>query len=220
MTITAVSFVPCAPLLVPEVAGGAAALDDDLREASLDVTKRLLDADVVVVVAPAEQPGSWDGETTWSFAGFGVQRPGVDAAAALQWPLGIGAWLLDAAGWDGARRYLGVTPDESKASVPAGRVAVLAVGDGSARRTEKAPGHLDDRAAGFDATIAAALATGDLSTLHDLDPVLAADLMCAGAPVWRWIAAAVGDARPSAAELLVDDARYGVAYFVAAWTFA
>ncbi|MBV9485966.1 MAG: hypothetical protein JO246_07895, partial [Frankiaceae bacterium] len=90
---------------------------------------------------------------------------------------------------------------------------------GSSRRTEKAPGHLDDRAAGFDASIARALAGGDPVALGRIDPELATDLMCAGAPVWRWLAAALGDDRPTTADLLVDDARYGVGYFVAGWRF-
>jgi hypothetical protein len=94
--------------------------------------------------------------------------------------------------------------------------AYLVVGDGSARRTERSPGYVDPRAEPFDAAVAAALADGDAGALRDLDPVLGADLLAAGVPAWR----AVGDAlagRRYEADLLYDEAPYGVGYFVAVW---
>jgi hypothetical protein len=97
---------------------------------------------------------------------------------------------------------------------------VLAVGDGSACRTEKAPGHLDVRAEAFDAAIAACLAAGDVEGLARIDPTLAAELMCAGLPVWRWLRAAMSGQAVVAADLTIDVAPYGVAYFVASWTLA
>jgi hypothetical protein len=218
VTITAVSFVPCAPLLVPDVAGGSASLDDDIRDACLTVTRSLHDAEEIVVVAPTDAPGQWDSEASWDFRGFGVSRDG-RAGPVLPWQLGIGAWFLDGSGWTGARRYLGVTQSDGYLDLPQRRVGLLAVGDGSACRTEKAPGHLDERAAGFDELVATMLRTGDVDGLGRLDGELATQLMCSGFAVWRAVRAALDEARPSGAELLVDDARYGVGYFVAAWTF-
>jgi hypothetical protein len=51
-------------------------------------------------------------------------------------------------------------------------VGVVALGDGSARRSEKAPGYVDPRAAAHDADVAAALAGGDAEglLLHDEAP--------------------------------------------------
>ena len=60
---------------------------------------------------------------------------------------------------------------------------LLVVADGSARRTEKAPGHLDDRAAAVDQAIVDAIRDsrdGGLERLLDLDPALCAELLVAG----------------------------------------
>lgn len=73
--------------------------------------------------------------------------------------------------------------------------ALLVVADGSARRTEKAPGHLDPRAAAVDDTIVGAVrdcATGGLEGLLDLDPALCADLLVTGRAPLQVLAAAVG----------------------------
>ncbi|UMG91169.1 hypothetical protein [Nocardioides sp. TF02-7] len=53
---------------------------------------------------------------------------------------------------------------------------VLVVGNGSAKRTEKAPGHLDERAEAFDAAVGAALLAPDPAALAALDERLAAEL--------------------------------------------
>ena len=72
---------------------------------------------------------------------------------------------------------------ELAASAP--RVALLAVGDGTARRSASAPGYLDERAAPFDEAVERAVRDGDLPALAALDPALAADLMAAGRPAWQ-----------------------------------
>jgi hypothetical protein len=223
MSIAAVAFVPAAPLLVPQVAGGSAALDEPMRAASLEAVALALDyrPAEVVVVAPTTSVGEWAQDATWDFAGFGVSRTPPDSRPVLPWSLGIGAWLLDEAGWDGPRRYLGVTHGNVTAGV-AGEAdiatVVIAVGDGSACRTERAPGYLDDRAEPFDEVIAGLLARGDAAGLGGLDDELASDLLCAGLPVWRWVAAAVADAEITAADLAMHVAPYGVGYFVARWS--
>lgn len=221
MTLLAVGFVPAAPLLVPALAGAAASLDADLRDASLAAVKRLMDVapSEIVVAAPVPSAGEWPSDTTWDFAGFGVRRPAEPRAARLPWPLGIGAWLLDEAGSQAPRRYLGIAADADPGDVqlPEG-AAVLAIGDGSACRTEKAPGHLDPRAEAFDAGIADCLGAGDVARLAATDAELAAELMCAGLPVWRWLAVALAGQSVSASELTADVAPYGVGYFVASWT--
>jgi hypothetical protein len=209
-------------LLVPSVAGGSATVDADLREASLAATRALFAAatDAVVVVAPTTGNREWPPSAASGFSGFGLPREHPVPELVLPWPLGIGAWLLDEAGWRDDRRYLGVdgevaaSPDELPATV-----GVLAVGDGTACRTEKAPGYLDERAAGFDQEVGRILATGDPPGFDSLDAALAGELLCRGLPVWRCVAGLVGAAPPSTSELVVDDARYGVGYFVASWRF-
>lgn len=104
----------------------------------------------------------------------------------------------------------------------AGR-SVLVVLNGSACRTEKAPGYLDERAESFDASLRAALATPAADTLRRLDLALAEEL-------WADVAVAprlgdlLGDAGAgtvsgSARTVAVDfDASpYGVQYWVIRW---
>jgi hypothetical protein len=219
VTVRTVGFVPMAPLLVPAVAGGSARLDDDLRRACLVVAKRLT-ADApseVVVAAPTDPPGEWDERHTWDFVGFGVPRTGPLDRSRLPWSLGIGAWLLDEVGWSGPRRYIGVDGTVMAGDEPSGDVAVLVLGDGSARRTEKAPGHLDVRAEPFDNEIARLLASGGVVGLATIDGELGDELLCAGRPVWRWLGSLIGSRAVVSADLLAHTAPYGVGYFVAYW---
>jgi hypothetical protein len=230
VSIEAVAFVPAAPLLVSQVTGGSAALDEPLRVACIDVVRRALEQnpDEVVVLAPTLSTGPWPADAIWNFAGFGVARTPPDLRPALPWALGIGAWLLDEAGWDGHRRYVGVTSsplDPGATSTLLGAAVgdprsqvVIAVGDGSACRTERAPGYFDDRAERFDEQIADLLAGGDAAGFGQLDEVVAGDLLCAGLPVWRWLTEAIAGAEVTSAELVTHIAPYGVAYFVALWS--
>jgi hypothetical protein len=169
-------------------------------------------------------------------AGASVAGLTVAAAPSLPLSLTVGAWLLASVGWSGDRSALGVPAGHSPgqaadlgeqlvAQVRRGeRLALLVMGDGSARRTLKAPGGLDERAAAFDAAAAAALAGPDPAGLLDLDPELAVELLAAGRASWQVLAgallAATRDDTPSKAwssELTYDDAPYGVGYLVAVW---
>ncbi|WP_035945757.1 hypothetical protein, partial [Knoellia flava] len=72
---------------------------------------------------------------------------------------------------------------------------MLVVADGSARRTEKAPGHLDPRSHEVDDVIVAALrgaADGGLDGLLTLDTNLCADLLVAGRAPLQVLAGAAG----------------------------
>ncbi|MYS10928.1 hypothetical protein GTW71_31860, partial [Streptomyces sp. SID6041] len=88
---------------------------------------------------------------------------------------------------------------------------------GSACRTVKAPGYLDERAAGFDAEAARALGAADAAALLALEPELAYELKAAGRAPWQVLAGAAEDADLDG-RLLFEDAPYGVGYFVAAWS--
>ena len=92
--------------------------------------------------------------------------------------------------------------------------SVLVVGNGSARRTEKAPGHLDERADTFDADLGRVLRAGDTDALRDLDRDLAADLLAVVGPI-----AALAGLLPAGArgEMLYDDDPFGVKYWVMRW---
>lgn len=220
MTLADVVFVPAAPLLVPAVAGGGDDLDAEMRDGCLALVASALGGrDQALVVAPTAVTGEWPGAATWDFGGFGVPRPDAAGRERLPWSLGIGAWLLDAAGWAGSRGYVGITPSGSPSAgdLAAGSTVVLVVGDGSACRTEKAPGYLDERAEAFDAGIEAALRAGDAAALAATDEVLAGELLCRSVPAWRWVAAAAAGRSVTEATMAFAAAPYGVAYFVARW---
>lgn len=95
------------------------------------------------------------------------------------------------------------------------RTGVLVLGDGSARRGEKAPGYVDERAFPFDELVTQALAAGDPEPLRRLDPELAAELLVAGRAAWQVLAAAV--AGPAEVVSAYADDPFGVLYHVAVW---
>ncbi|ARF57792.1 class III extradiol dioxygenase subunit B-like domain-containing protein [Streptomyces gilvosporeus] len=236
--LVAAAICPCPPLLVPEVAAGAAPELDTLRAACLDAVGVLAAArpDRLIVLGPAEQAGRGPHPqgALGSFRGFGVDLEVSLGAADDEAPerelppsLAVGAWLLTRADWDDAPvEGLGVgeplTRDrclpvgrELAASAP--RIALLVMGDGSARRSVKAPGYFDERAEGFDAAAARALGSADTAALTALDEELAADLQASGRACWQVLAGAAQGADLHG-ELLHEEAPYGVGYFVAAWS--
>ena len=87
----------------------------------------------------------------------------------------------------------------------------LAVGNGSAKRTEKAPGHVDERALAFDDALGAALRAG---TLADLDLTLAGELWADTDAI-----AALGRLLPAGLPASIDYEAdpFGVQYWVARW---
>ena len=89
---------------------------------------------------------------------------------------------------------------------------LLVVANGSATRTEKAPGHFDERAAAFDEALGAALRAGDLS---GVDLSLADEL-------WADVAGldALAGLRATDVQVDYDDAPYGVQYWVVRWQCA
>jgi len=96
------------------------------------------------------------------------------------------------------------------------RIGLLVMGDGSARRSLKAPGYLDARAVGFDDGVRACLQSGRLAGLADLDPALATELLVAGRAAWQVLAGAVGEVEGSS-RLHYSDDPFGVWYPVFSW---
>jgi hypothetical protein len=219
-----IAFCPCPPLLLPTVEGRSAPETSALRAACADAVEAVLAAgpEVVVVVGPGAV-GRYGAGDAGDLRGVGVDVE-VPFAGRVRpdgrrtpTSLTLGAWLLDRAGYGGLR--LGVGPEDlgaALADLPAGG-AVLALGDGSARRSVKAPGYLDDAAAPFDAAVAAALAAGDAAALAGIDAAEGERLLAAGVPVWRAVGRALAG-WPVQARLLHDEAPFGVGYLVAAWT--
>ncbi|MFD7298477.1 class III extradiol dioxygenase subunit B-like domain-containing protein [Streptomyces sp. NPDC059897] len=227
--LVAAAVCPCPPLLVPEVAAGAAPELDAARAACDEAIAALLAAepDVVWVIGEGPRTGVHEPGARGSFRPFGVDvdvhlgaAPSDTVEATLPPSLSVGAWLLARAGWTGAVRGYETAGDGSAFSgaADAERVGFLVMGDGTACRTLKAPGYLDERAEGVDAAVAAALRDLDADgTLANLDPDLARELKISGRAPWQLLSAA-WDKRDGTGRLLYEDAPYGVGYFVASWT--
>jgi hypothetical protein len=90
----------------------------------------------------------------------------------------------------------------------------LAVGNGSACRSEKAPGFLDEASFDFDVGLADALTTPDPTALAGMDPTTSAALLAATEGI-----RALGEVLTSAhvATVDYDDDPYGVQYWVVRW---
>jgi hypothetical protein len=232
--LVAAAVCPHPPLIVPELAAGAAAELHEVRAACDEALRRLVNSepDLVVAVGPdAKESGVRElaADVRGSFLSYGVDISiGANPARKRQLPLSlsVGAWLLQRSSWDGARCFVAVGGDTDvntclstgkHLALRGERIAFLVLGDGSARRSENAPGYVDDRAALYDEDIRRALQCGDVSALAELDPTLAADLLVSGRPAWQVLAGAAQDVDVTAA-LLAHEAPYGVAYFVASWT--
>ncbi|ROP46083.1 class III extradiol dioxygenase subunit B-like domain-containing protein [Streptomyces sp. PanSC9] len=236
--LVAAAVCPCPPLLVPEVAAGAAPELDAARAACADALGVLAAArpDLLVVLGTAEQSGRgpFPQGTPGSFRGFGVDvavrlgaAPETVPERELPPSLAVGAWLLERTGWaDAPIEGLGIgeplAPERCvevgrEIGARAGRVALLVMGDASACRSVKAPGYLDERAAPFDAEVARVLGAADVAGVRALDAELAQELKAAGRAPWQVLAGAAEGA-DLGGNLLYEDAPYGVGYLVATWS--
>ncbi|MFD5426430.1 hypothetical protein [Streptomyces sp. NPDC127084] len=244
--LVAAAVCPCPPLLVPDVAAGAAPELDAARAACARALDDLaaVRPDRLVVIGPAcpGEAGAYPQGTPGSFSGYGVDAgvrlggagdvPAAPEAAQgrrLPAALAVAAWLLDQAGWaavpvEGLAVDPLLSPErcvETGRELAAGeaRTALLIMGDGSACRTLKAPGYLDERAAAFDSAAARALGAADTAALMAIDASLASELKAAGRAPGQVLAGAAEGTGP-VGRMLYEDAPFGVGYFVAAWLCA
>lgn len=237
--LIAAAVVPHPPVLVPEVAQALSPDLDTLRAACATALGRLYTAgaDELLIVGAGPE-GSAQVAHLGGFHAYGVDLavdgkwgPMSQDATPMTLPFLIAAWLLRDRPAEPVRRPLMV--DERTGAVPAigeardprethetreTRQAMLVLGDGTACRTLQAPGHFDDRAESYDAAVAEALATADAKALASLDPELSNALQVAGLPAWKILAdTAIASEAEYEAELLYNEAPYGVGYFVATW---
>ena len=233
--ITACAFVPSTPLLIPEVASGAASELEDLRRAAIDAVGRAVgSADRVVIIGAGAETRLFI-DAVGTMAGFGVPvtvavRPHGEAISAeptnqLGVAATLGVWLLDQTTHSGSRSVLEIAIDENQKRIDeiaaeisssSDSIALVVVADGSAARTEKAPGYLHPDAIAFDVLVEAALTTGDAQALAALDQAQAQAVISSGWPAWHvaGLAMASHDVKASFDRF---DATYGVGYFVATW---
>ncbi|TDE39459.1 hypothetical protein [Actinomadura sp. 6K520] len=231
--LVSAAVCPHPPLLVPAVAGEAAPELDGLRAACDEAVGRLGGADVLVAVGGAPETRTYGPDAYATLRPYGLSwtipdHP-EDGAEALPLSLSIGRWLLRRQGAGDDARHEAIAfdarPEECLAlgrrlAESAERVALLVMGDGTACRSEQAPGYLDERAAPYDGAVAHALGKADAAALAALDADLSRELQVAGRAAWQVLAGAAGAAGAAgfSAGLLADEAPYGVGYFVAAWS--
>jgi hypothetical protein len=220
--LTAVAIIPSAPVLVPELAGAAAAEVADLREAVLQAAAALPQRWIAVGVgATASRTGP---DAAGTFAGFGVDvpvalSPGTHPVAHLPLCALITGWVrgqVQPAAAAQVRCYV-----NGDVAVDAGRslraeldadsdpVGVLIVADGCHTLTPSAPGGYEP---------------ADVAVQNDLDDALAGGNPTALAQL---PAAVVGRAAfgvlaglepaPRTATELYRGAPYGVGYFAGVW---
>jgi hypothetical protein len=212
--ISAAALCPWPPLLVRELTGADPVLPELRAACAAAVAALLTDGpELVAVVAPGPDTTTWPADGRLNAAAFGGlpghPPPGAGVGygrPALPPAAGIGAYLLDQAGYQGPRVIWTVSEEEPPAGcrklgaelAAAGpRTALLALGDGSARRGPKAPGAFDPRAAAFDAEVERAVRDADLDALLAIDPALARDLMATGRPAWQVLAGALASTGPA-----------------------
>jgi hypothetical protein len=211
--VSAVAFCPHPPLLRPGIATGTEIETYSLRSACNVAVDRLINASSgQLLVLGADGP-----LVDWQ--GF-VPRLIDEDRQPMPLSLRVGAWLLSGRTLASDPMYLAITRDGEPVTpwpdLPAA-TGVLVMGDGSARRSLKGPGYLDERAEPFDATVVKALADGSAQSLADLDLELASHLLAAGAPAWKAAASLLGADSRWNADVLYADAPYGVMYTVASW---
>jgi hypothetical protein len=234
--LVAAALCPAPPLLARELTGGSPVVPE-LRQACRDAVAAALSPrpDLVAVIGTAAETGAWDAATEADLAAFAPALHAANAGPAaadggggtLPVALGLGGRLLDQAGYRGRRVLHAVSEDLPPADCAAlgarlaeldARVTLVVMADGSARRTLKAPGYLDERSGPFDAAAERALRSGDLASLLDLDAALARELMATGRPGWHVLAGAARGVR-AVCEVGYRGDPFGVFYLAATLAF-
>ncbi len=235
--LVAAAVCPHPPLLVPQAMGAAgprgdAGMGDVLAACDAAVAGlKAAEPDVIVVVGGAETSAVYDGPAAGSLREYGVAFSTGTGEPVLPLSLTVGVWLLARAdherGGASAPRVLLRAVDRATSAAEclrlgdalarqADRVAMLAMGDGPARKAVGVPGAPDPAAEGYDTEVAAALAAADPARLARLAPSLDDELMVAGRAVWQVLAGAA-DGRRLRGQLRCAAAPFDVSYLVASW---
>jgi hypothetical protein len=231
--LSAIAIVPSAPVLVPELAGAAAAEVADLAAAVVAAAAVLPPRWIVVGTSPEDVVVS--PESTGTFAGFGADvrvRLAPQGGAAqvrdgtpTEMPLCalMAGWIRGKARPDGSVQVRAYASDhEPAAALVRGRqlraeidqdsdaIGVLIVADGVNTLTPPAPGGYDPGSADGQRLLDDALAGGDVDVLTRLP----------GGVVGRvafMVLAGLTEPGPRSAKELYRGAPYGVGYFAGVW---
>ena len=238
--LIAAAVCPHPPLLIPAATGALAAPANDADDAELErlrtachqaVAALLAERpDLIVVAGGAERTTEYPPRAPGRLHDYGVPVTVGEAGdePALPLSLTVGKWLLwphgavRAAWWGIATDALSAECVQlgEKLAALAPRVALLAMGDGPARRARAAPGATDPEADRYDAQLADALAAADPGALAALDPRQDRTLEIAGRAAWQVLAgaAAAEHGRDAfEAELRYHGVPFEVSYVVASW---
>jgi hypothetical protein len=236
-----IAMVPGTPLLIPEIAAGAAPELADVRQASLErVAWAARAAGTITVLAQDPQAsvlslthlddvvnlhplGLSAGVNAAEPDGLAHRRKSPPSMSGSDLPVAVlvAAWLAAAAGVT-IDEVWSVPSDPGRVALPA-RIAesegLLLIADGTSTRTPKAPGSFVDGAEEFDTAVTEALRSVDAAFF--LDARRATDAQRFGVQgLGAWAAAATIVTTSSSTwsgevDLVVDP--FGVCYTVAAW---
>lgn len=221
------AIIPSAPVLIPELAGAAAAELVDLRDAVLRCVSALPKRWIAIGVGAGDQtvgPAS-----AGTFAGYGADvrvalSPGAHELQALPLCALMTGWVRGQVSPDASAEVHSCSANlDQDAAVDRGRalraqidkaadpVGVLIVADGANTLTAAAPGGHDPDSAEVQDALDDALATGDTPALIGL-PVGVVGRVAFG------VLAGLAAALPLTATEHYRGAPYGVGYFAGLWT--
>jgi hypothetical protein len=225
--LSGIAIVPSPPVLVPELAAGAAGELAEVRQAAVAAAASLPPRWLAVGVGPGDEVIA--PSRVGTFAGYGVDVPVRLSPQADEPPTALPLCAL-VTGWlrgqvDGethaeVRVFADTHSAESalahgrrlrgELDATAGEVGVLIVADGAHTLTQSAPGGYDPASAPVQAALDDALAGGDTAALAVLPDLVV------GRVAYQVLAGLVGPGPRSVTELY-RGAPFGVGYFVGRW---
>ena len=225
--LSAISIIPSAPVLVPELAGAGADEVAELRAAMVAAAAALPQLWIVVGVGATD--GVIGSDRVGTFAGFGVDVPVRLSPQAGGLPIDmplcalIGGWIRAQAQPD-AHAQVRVYADthDTGAAVELGRrlrweidrsgepAGVLVVADGANTLTPAAPGGYQPADVEVQDALDDALAGGDVAALARLPAQV-------GGRVAFGVLSGLAEPTPRSAKELYRAAPYGVGYFAGVW---
>lgn len=231
--LAAIALVPSAPVLVPELAGGAATETAAFRDAAIAAAACLPDRWIAIGVAAVDaviDPGALG-----TFAGYGLDIPIAlngesGPSPVVDMPLSalITGWLRGQVKPSGRAQVRVYAADRcTESALTGGRelraeidasdeaVGVLVVADGLHTITPAAPGGYDPESERKQHALVEALAAADTAALAHLDD--GPEDGTVGRVAYQVLAGLVGSEPQSVTEL-IRGAPFGVGYFVGVWT--
>jgi hypothetical protein len=223
----AIAIIPSAPVMVPELAGVAAAELVDLREAVFEAAASLPTRWVAIGVGTTDAVVGPDGGGT--FAGYGIDKrislSPETGSQPVELPLCalIAGWVRGQVKPDAAVEVRVFADDLdvdtatllgrrlcAEIEAAADSIGVLVVADGAHTLTAPAPGGYDPDAIPLQAALDDALAHGDAAALAGLPDAIV------GRVAYQ-VLAGLCEPGPRSAKELYRGAPYGVGYFAGVW---